>query len=65
MTVERLLGLAALAPSVGLSEPWRFVLVESADRRAAIFGAAQRHPSGGMGNRSPKPMAISLETVII
>jgi 5,6-dimethylbenzimidazole synthase len=35
-TVERLLGLAALAPSVGLSEPWRFVLVEDAARRRRI-----------------------------
>ena len=28
---------ACLAPSVGLSQPWRFVIVESADRRAAII----------------------------
>jgi len=34
--IDRLLGLACLAPSVGLSEPWRFVLVEDASRRAAI-----------------------------
>jgi len=34
--VESLLELAALAPSVGLSQPWRFVLVESAQRRAAV-----------------------------
>ncbi len=35
-TVERLLELAALAPSVGLSQPWRFVLVEDEARRAAV-----------------------------
>jgi 5,6-dimethylbenzimidazole synthase len=35
-TVERLIGLACLSPSVGLSEPWRFVLVEEPARRAAI-----------------------------
>ena len=35
-TVERLVALAALAPSVGLSQPWRFVLVEDAMRRAAV-----------------------------
>jgi 5,6-dimethylbenzimidazole synthase len=35
-TLERLLGLASLAPSVGLSEPWRFVIVEDAGRRARI-----------------------------
>ena len=31
-----LLEVAALAPSVGLSEPWRFVQVDAPDRRAAI-----------------------------
>jgi 5,6-dimethylbenzimidazole synthase len=34
--LSRLLELACLAPSVGLSEPWRFVIVEDAGRRAAI-----------------------------
>jgi 5,6-dimethylbenzimidazole synthase len=35
-TLERLFELANLAPSVGLSQPWRFVIVESAASRAAI-----------------------------
>jgi 5,6-dimethylbenzimidazole synthase len=34
--VARLIDLASLAPSVGLSEPWRFVLVDDPARRAAI-----------------------------
>lgn len=34
--LERLLEVAALAPSVGLSQPWRFVLVEDPGRRAAV-----------------------------
>lgn len=34
-TVARLLHLSALAPSVGLSEPWRWVRVESTRARAA------------------------------
>ena len=34
--VERLIGLACLSPSVGLSEPWRFVIIEDEARRAAI-----------------------------
>jgi len=34
--IEKLLALASLAPSVGLSQPWRFVLVETPARRAAI-----------------------------
>jgi 5,6-dimethylbenzimidazole synthase len=35
-TIERLVDLAGQAPSVGLSQPWRFVLVEDAGRRAAV-----------------------------
>jgi len=35
-TIERLIGIACLSPSVGLSEPWRFVIVEDQARRAAI-----------------------------
>ena len=39
----RLIEIAALAPSVGLSQPWRFVAVEDHARRAAVrrnFAAA-------------------------
>jgi 5,6-dimethylbenzimidazole synthase len=35
-TVDRLLALAATAPSVGLSEPWRFVAVADPARRAVV-----------------------------
>jgi 5,6-dimethylbenzimidazole synthase len=35
-TIERLVEIACLAPSVGLSEPWRFVIVDDDLRRAAI-----------------------------
>jgi 5,6-dimethylbenzimidazole synthase len=34
--------VACLAPSVGLSEPWRFVLVEDAARRAAVRASFAR-----------------------
>ena len=34
--IEELIAMACLAPSVGLSEPWRFVLVDDGARRAAI-----------------------------
>ncbi len=34
--LERLIEIACLAPSVGLSEPWRFVVVEDETRRQAI-----------------------------
>jgi len=35
-TLEALIELACLAPSVGLSQPWRFVIVDEGARRAAI-----------------------------
>jgi 5,6-dimethylbenzimidazole synthase len=35
-TIERLIAIACLSPSVGLSEPWRVVIVDDASRRAAI-----------------------------
>jgi len=34
--LDELIGLARLAPSVGLSEPWRFVTVDDPARRARI-----------------------------
>jgi 5,6-dimethylbenzimidazole synthase len=34
--IERLIETACLSPSVGLSQPWRFVIVEDAARRRAI-----------------------------
>lgn len=34
--IDSLLDTASLAPSVGLSQPWRFVTVDAPDRRAAI-----------------------------
>jgi 5,6-dimethylbenzimidazole synthase len=34
--IERLIDRACLSPSVGYSQPWRFVLAESADVRAAV-----------------------------
>ena len=35
-TLEHLIDLACLAPSVGLSQPWRFVIVDTPACRAAI-----------------------------
>jgi 5,6-dimethylbenzimidazole synthase len=34
--LERLVGMACFAPSVGLSQPWRFVIVDDPLRRRAI-----------------------------
>lgn len=40
--IEHLLTLASRAPSVGLSEPWRFVLVESETAREAVRASFRR-----------------------
>ncbi|MEV6525724.1 5,6-dimethylbenzimidazole synthase [Longispora sp. NPDC051575] len=48
--VEELLDAACLAPSVGNARPWRFVSVDSPDRRAAIganFAAANHAALAG------------------
>jgi 5,6-dimethylbenzimidazole synthase len=36
-TIERLIEIACLSPSVGLSQPWRFVIVEDRARRRAVI----------------------------
>ncbi len=36
-TIEEMVRLACLAPSVGFSQPWRWVLVSAPERRAAIL----------------------------
>ena len=55
-TIERLIGIACLSPSVGLSEPWRFVIVDDQCRRAAIRASFEVLQSGcaqatGAGSR--------------
>ena len=48
--LDRLLDLACLAPSVGNSQPWRFVLVEDPDRRdavRAVFGRCNADAAAG------------------
>jgi 5,6-dimethylbenzimidazole synthase len=36
-SLDRLIEVACLAPSVGLSQPWRFVIVDDPARRAAVL----------------------------
>ncbi len=55
--LDRLIATACLAPSVGLSEPWRFVLVEDEARRAAVrvnFAAANAE---ALGAQAPERQA--------
>jgi 5,6-dimethylbenzimidazole synthase len=49
-TLEHLFALACLAPSVGLSQPWRFVVVDDRDRRAAIRADFERCNQAALGD---------------
>jgi nicotinate-nucleotide--dimethylbenzimidazole phosphoribosyltransferase len=40
--LDRILGAAHRAPSVGLSQPWRFVIVESEETKAGMHALASR-----------------------
>ena len=63
--LEKLFALTACAPSVGLSQPWRFVLVESAERRLAIrdnFSQANKAAlEGYAGERQARYARLKLE----
>jgi 5,6-dimethylbenzimidazole synthase len=52
--VERLIGLAHLAPSVGLSQPWRFVLIETPSRRAALRDNFTRCNAAALAAQAPE-----------
>jgi 5,6-dimethylbenzimidazole synthase len=51
--VERLIALACLAPSVGLSQPWRFVRVDAPVRRAAIAANFAACNAAALGRQTP------------
>jgi 5,6-dimethylbenzimidazole synthase len=51
--VERLIETACLAPSVGLSQPWRFVLVDAPERRAAIRADFARRNAAALATQTP------------
>jgi 5,6-dimethylbenzimidazole synthase len=57
-TIERLIGLACLSPSVGLSEPWRFVVVEDEARRAAIRGCFEACNKDALAMQQPDRAAL-------
>jgi 5,6-dimethylbenzimidazole synthase len=56
--IERLIAIACLSPSVGLSEPWRFVLVEDAARRAAIRRCFEDCNREALSMQSPDKAAL-------
>jgi len=59
--LERLIGIACTAPSVGLSQPWRFVIVEDATRREAVlanFEAANAEALGAYSGERAQRYAV-------
>ena len=57
-TIERLIATACLAPSVGLSEPWRFVIVEDEARRAAIRSCFEDCNADALHAQSPNRASV-------
>lgn len=51
--IERLLGIAQLAPSVGLSEPWRFILVNDPQRRRLVRDSFARCNAEALAAQNP------------
>jgi 5,6-dimethylbenzimidazole synthase len=51
--VELLIETACRAPSVGLSQPWRFVLVDAPERRAAIREDFARRNAAALAAQTP------------
>ncbi len=56
--IERLIGLACLSPSVGLSEPWRFVIVADDGRRAAIRHCFEACNKDALAMQTPDRAAL-------
>jgi 5,6-dimethylbenzimidazole synthase len=57
-TFERLVAHTHLAPSVGLSEPWRFVLVETPAARAEIRENFRRANAAALGRQEGERAAL-------
>jgi 5,6-dimethylbenzimidazole synthase len=56
--VRDLIAAACLAPSVGLSQPWRFVLVDSPGRRSAIIEEFNRCNRAALEATAPDRAAL-------
>jgi 5,6-dimethylbenzimidazole synthase len=65
--VERLLGAAHLAPSVGLMQPWRFVRVRDGHLRSSIHAlveAERLETARVLGEREDEFMRIKVEGIL-
>jgi 5,6-dimethylbenzimidazole synthase len=57
-TIETLIEIACLSPSVGLSQPWRFVLVEDDARRQAIRTCFEACNRAALAAQTPDRAAL-------
>ncbi len=55
--LERLIEIASLAPSVGLSQPWRFVVVEDPARRSAVRACFEASNAEALARQAPERAA--------
>lgn len=55
--LDRLIAIACLAPSVGLSQPWRFVVVDDPMRRQAILDNFSRSNREALASYAPDDAA--------
>jgi 5,6-dimethylbenzimidazole synthase len=64
--IERLLGAAHLAPSVGFMQPWRFIRVRSRDMRNqihALVEAERKETAHALGEREDEFMRLKVEGI--
>ena len=52
-TIERLIEIACLSPSVGLSEPWRFVIVQDKTMRSGIRANFELCNANALAQQTP------------
>ena len=57
-TIEGLIAIACLSPSVGLSEPWRFAVVEDEARRAEIRACFEACNKDALQMQTPDRAAL-------
>lgn len=56
--LDRLLQLACLAPSVGLSQPWRFVIVDNPARRSAVKECFKLCNAAALSDQATERMSL-------
>ena len=65
--VERLLGAAHMAPSVGLMQPWRFIRVRAVELRTqihALVEAERRETAQALGERADEFMRLKVQGIL-